>query len=158
LRITQELNEFLAAYFSDTGLFVTFFALSIDLRTLDVEYCGAGHPGPLLWRRDGGGIDTLPSQNLPVGICDDFLRFPASGRTKISAGDRILLYTDGVTEIMGAGDVPLRASGLEEFLILGSTVPLFDLGDFLLQRLKEFGVGRPHDDMTLLMIEIPSPP
>ena len=139
LTITRELNQFLDEYFSDTGLFVTFFALAIDLRTLEVEYCGAGHPGPLLHRRRAGAVDTLPSHNLPVGICADFLREPCSGRTRIAHGDRILLYTDGVTETTGVGGVPLRAEGLQTLFVAGADAPLFDLGKFLLDQ-----IGRAH--------------
>lgn len=155
-RITVDLNRFLRKHFADTGLFVTFFALTIELRTFDVRYCGAGHPGPILLR-GSGAIETLASQNLPVGVVDEFLRSPACGEVRLEEGDRILLYTDGVTETIGRDEQPLRASGLAALFQEASSRPLFDVGDWLLSKVADFRDGAPHDDMTLLLVEAKKP-
>ncbi|MFO0947320.1 MAG: SpoIIE family protein phosphatase [Planctomycetota bacterium] len=153
LAITTQLNEFLLSNFASTGLFVTFFALSIDLENLSVRYCGAGHPGPLLLRKQNGEVETLTSHNLPVGILADFLRAPAKGETKLEPGDRILLYTDGLTETMNAERGPLRPEGLEEYLREGKGISLFQLGEWILRQVDEFRTGARHDDMTLILLE-----
>lgn len=153
LKLTTELNQFLLSHFSDTGLFVTFAALSIHLETLKVRHCGAGHPGPVVWRRAGGSVETLTSQNLPVGVLADFTRNPAVEETTLRPGDRILLYTDGVTEITDVEGRPLEATGLERWLQAGRDVSLFQLGDWLLAKVDEYRSGEPHDDMTLILLE-----
>lgn len=153
LTITMELNQFLRTYFGDTGLFVTFFAAAIDLDTFQVKYCGAGHPGALLFRRRTNTVETLLSQNLPVGIVDEFLRDPPIGQTKLRKGDRLVLFTDGVTETMGNDRMPLRSQGLEAWVEEGAHVPLFELGNWLLSRIKEFRGSGPRDDISLLLLE-----
>lgn len=153
LEITKQLNEFLLNNFESTGLFVTFFALSIDLETLSVRYCGAGHPGPLVMRKHSGAIETLSSQNLPVGILPEFLRQPPMGETKIEPGDRILLYTDGLSETMNAEQGPLHPEGLERYLRDGAGISLFQLGEWILRQVDEFRTGARHDDMTLILLE-----
>lgn len=152
--ITSELNRFLRSHFSDTGLFVTFLALTIDLETGNASYCGAGHPGPILYRAREQTATTLASQNLPVGIIDDFLRQPPMGQFQLRPGDRLILYTDGLTETMNSLRQPLRPRGLETWLIEAKQVPLFQLGDWILERVAEFRSGPPHDDMTLLLLEM----
>jgi PAS domain S-box-containing protein len=152
LAITTDLNAFLLNHFSDTGMFVTFFALSIHLETMQMRYCGAGHPGPLLRRKDGT-METLASQNMPVGIIANFTRPPSFGETSLEPGDRILMYTDGVVETLGKDRTPLRASGLEEWLEESADVSLFQLGGWMLRRINEFRVGDPQDDLTLILLE-----
>lgn len=153
LAITVELNRFLRRNFADTGFFVTFLALTIDLETFELDFCGAGHPGPLLFRRREHRVEALASQNLPIGIVDDFLREPSLTRTRIEPGDRILLYTDGVSETLNSDSVPLRAEGIERWLLASRDRPLFQLGDWLLEQVSAFGAGPPHDDMTVLLVE-----
>lgn len=156
LAITAALNRFLLDHFSDTGLFVTFFALVIDLRSFAVSYCGAGHPGPLLLRKSGA-VETLASNNLPVGIIEGFLRPPAVGIAALQPGDRLLLYTDGVTETNNAQNQALGADGLQRLFIATAGLPLFTVGDLLLQQIAEFRSTEMHDDMTLLIVEMKAP-
>lgn len=157
LSIAKKLNDFLRRHFADTGLFVTFFAMTIDLETLTARYCGAGHPGPILRRAQGHAMETLTSQNMPVGIVDDFLRQSAATTVQLEPGDRLVIYTDGVTESMNAQRQPLRTAGLEAWIAAGSTRPLGELGDWLLQQIAGFAAGPPHDDMTLLLVEAKQP-
>jgi PAS domain S-box-containing protein len=154
LAVTTALNEFVLRYFADTGMFVTFFALRINAITGDVDYCGAGHPGALLYRKETGMIDTLASQNLPVGIIEKFQREPGTSSTRIAPGDRLILYTDGVTETTNPQRHPLGASGLKEFVRQGAAVPFFQLGDWLLRKVDDYRAGTPyHDDVSLILLE-----
>jgi sigma-B regulation protein RsbU (phosphoserine phosphatase) len=68
---------------------------TLDRRSGEVEIVLAGHPPPLVLRQ-GGGIETLGPGSLPFGM------FPLveyrSQRFLLHAGDRLVLYSDGVTE------------------------------------------------------------
>lgn len=155
--VTRDLNTFLLDHFADTGLFVTFLAVSIDLRTFDMQYCGAGHPGPLLVRGDGE-VEVLESQNLPVGVVREFGRKPYFASRKIESGDRLILYTDGVTESQNNDRQLLQISGLQQIVLEAAKRPLFEVGDWILQKVADFrGGGRPKDDMTLLLVEAKRP-
>lgn len=151
--ITTQLNEFLLDHFADTGLFVTFLAVSIDLRTFETRYCGAGHPGPLLVRA-AGGVEVLESQNLPVGVVKEFGRKPYSSVLTIAPGDRLVLYTDGVTEAQNEQRQLLQTTGLQQMALQAADQPLFKLGDWLLNQVAQFrNSSPPNDDMTLLLVE-----
>lgn len=157
LQLTTDLNSFLLKYFSETGLFVTFFAIAIDLESFEMRYCGAGHPPPFIWRRDSNVIESLTSENLPVGILDQFQRQTTSDKTRLEPGDRLLIYTDGVTETAGEDRLQLGIGGLRKLFAQSSSLGLFEVGDWLLERVSDFAATRPHDDMTFLMLEAKFP-
>ncbi|MBX3026119.1 SpoIIE family protein phosphatase [bacterium] len=83
----------------------------LDLRDGRLRYAVAGHPCPLLQRR-AGAIEVLdaggPIIGLGAGLSFD------DGETRLAAGDRLVLYSDGITEHAAAdgalfGDERLRA-------------------------------------------------
>lgn len=157
LALVRGINEFLMRHFGSTGLFVTFFALAIDLETYEVEYSGAGHPAPILQRRDGR-MEPLVSQNLPVGILDEFVRGKGMDRTQLEPGDRLILYTDGITETRNPPGVLLGTRALETMIAESRSIPFFDLGRHLLERIDTYRGGQSHhDDISLVLIEIPAP-
>jgi sigma-B regulation protein RsbU (phosphoserine phosphatase) len=152
--ITLDMNDFLRRSFGDTGMFVTFLAVTIDLKTFAARICGAGHPGPIHWSKDRGTTTCIPSQHLPVGIVEDFHRTPHFNTLQLEPGDRLLLYTDGVIEMTGPGEHPLRIAGLETLVSQAGDVPLFGLGDWILDKVTRRSSAKPHDDMTLMMVEM----
>jgi PAS domain S-box-containing protein len=155
--ITLDMNDFLRRSFGDTGMFVTFLAVTIDLKTFSTRICGAGHPGPIHWSKNRNVTTCIPSQHLPVGIIEDFHRTPHFNTIQLQPGDRLLLYTDGVTEMSTATGQPLRIAGLEQLIAQAGEVPLFGLGDWLYQKVIEGSHAKPHDDMTLMMLEMKQP-
>jgi phosphoserine phosphatase RsbU/P len=84
---------------SNSKLFVTLFYASLDPRTGLLLYSTGGHNPPFLLRADGGA-EVLPGKGLLVGILED--AGYATGQVILRPGDRLLLYTDGVTEAMNA--------------------------------------------------------
>lgn len=155
--ITRDMNEFLCRNFGDTGMFVTFLAVTIDLKTLTARICGAGHPGPIIWRKETGETSSLRSQHLPIGILDDFQRTPHFATIELSPGDRLILYTDGIIDATDRKGRPLRPAGMEELVHGAGDVPLFELADWLLGEVAVEGKVRAHDDMTLMLIEVLKP-
>ena len=71
--IVRALNAFICDHFDATDLYLTFFAARIDLTRRQLTYSGAGHPAPLLLRRDGTTIEQLVSQNLVIGVMKNLL-------------------------------------------------------------------------------------
>ncbi|HBC86921.1 MAG TPA: hypothetical protein DCZ94_08215 [Lentisphaeria bacterium] len=95
-RIITEMNKSLSSD-NSTCMFVTFFIGIIDLVTGALEFSNAGHPYPLILR-NSGSLEKLENEHTmpPLGVFDSD-KYPA-GRTVLSPGDSILIYTDGVTE------------------------------------------------------------
>ncbi len=92
----QQMNRSLCAD-NDQCMFVTFWFGCYDPATGGLEYVNAGHNEPVIVR--GGKAEYMPkSENMPLGVMED-VEF-VKGGVSLSAGDILLLYTDGVTEAM----------------------------------------------------------
>jgi len=76
-------------------LYLTMVFVIINTKTGDGTFCQAGHPYPLLSRKNGQ-VEILGSGGFPVGLIEN------AGYNDVSfhldSGDRLLLYSDGITE------------------------------------------------------------
>lgn len=85
----------------------------LDTRNGEFQYSTAGHPTPILLR-EGEKAQILPGGGLPVGIMDTGNFEPESVMLKV--GDRICLYTDGVTETRNRDGTMFESTRLAELL------------------------------------------
>src|SRR6202167_5718148 len=80
--------------------FVTFWYCTIDTNENRLTYASAGHWPPILFHKSGEGIPLRGAAGTPLGILPDWNyeeeAFP------LSSGDRLVLYTDGLTEAMNS--------------------------------------------------------
>jgi phosphoserine phosphatase RsbU/P len=81
------------------GTFVSLVLAFIDPATGSVEYANAGHNRPLILRGNGE-IECLDRGGLVLGVRPQFDY--EIGRTRVDAGDVLLMYSDGVTEAMNS--------------------------------------------------------
>jgi sigma-B regulation protein RsbU (phosphoserine phosphatase) len=83
--------------------FATAVLAELNMDTGTLRYINAGHPAPLLLRA-GRVVRELPAgRRLPLGLDDASVQV---GEETMEPGDRLLLYTDGVTEARdAAGDM-----------------------------------------------------
>ncbi len=82
---------------ADTGIeeyFTMVYAIA-DLRSGQVKMVQAGHPPPLLMRKDGEP-EFLGDGGMPIGLLPD-IKFDQI-EFRMAPGDRLLLYSDGLTE------------------------------------------------------------
>jgi len=117
----------------------------------DLEICNAGHCPPLLIHQ--GEITTLPATGLPIGMfCQE--RYSVA-RARLEQGDRLLLYTDGLSEARDLDDREYGEIRLQSFLRGAWTYPAAPLVEKMLLDLKEFSSSsRITDDLTLMAIEM----
>ncbi|MCB9946548.1 MAG: SpoIIE family protein phosphatase [Rhodospirillaceae bacterium] len=97
----QAVNDTLCAQ-NPLTLFVTVFYGILDVRSGEFTYANAGHNPPLRIEA-GGGVAPLPlTGGMALGILPDL---PYNeGTVRLSPGDTVFLYTDGISEAMdGAG-------------------------------------------------------
>ena len=125
--------------------------MSIDIRRGVLTYGGAGHPPPVLLRADGV-LETLGYHGPVIGFGSES---PYGQRElRLEPGDKIILYTDGLTENRGREG---RAFGKDMFYSIlrefgRSTVE--ELVGGLHAEMQTFLKGvRPDDDISLLGVE-----
>ena len=154
VEIVEHLNDFCFRFLGDTELQLSFFAARLDLPDRAITYSGAGHPGPLLIRRDSGAIETLHSQNLLIGVAERCLSENPEGTAQLNPGDRLLFFTDGITETIGANGRLLGEEGLGKIVAITCPGSISDTADCILERIAAFRAGPIQDDMTLIIAEL----
>jgi len=144
-------DEAIQSQWSDSR-FATAVLAEIDLRSGAVAYVNAGHPPPALIR-DGRVIGTLDEgRRLPLGLSDTS---PEPGRAHLRPGDRLLFYTDGVTEARAEDDTMF---GLDRLVRLveehsASRLPTAEVLRRIDHALLAHQKGHLQDDATLLLLE-----
>jgi len=131
--------------------FLTIIYLIIDLREGTLIYSNAAHPPPILLRADGT-LQLLEEGGTIIGL-DGILPFEEE-QLKLQEKDKILLYTDGIFEVVnGEGEM----FGEERFHALVkslSLMPVDVIVDEIIVAIKNFVSGvKLRDDVSLLGIE-----
>ena len=111
----------------------------------------AGHPHPALIRRDGA-VAFLGQGGLPVGLLPQ-ARW-TSFEVRLRPGDRLLLYSDGVTECTGPDNAMLGEAGLARLLTRAGPAPGQAFLDDVLQQLGRFCPwDKIEDDISAMLVE-----
>jgi serine phosphatase RsbU (regulator of sigma subunit) len=139
------------------GKYVTATCIRIRPASETIEYANAGHPPGMLLRSDGS-VTPLESSapiihpGLPDWYCEQRV-------VRMDRGDRLLLYTDGLTEALNSAGEEFGAERLAEFAarLASSAAPADASGTALLAtvraELARFAEGRPlADDLTLMLL------
>jgi sigma-B regulation protein RsbU (phosphoserine phosphatase) len=147
--VLNSLNE--AFPFERFDSYFSIVCMSIDIRRGVLTYGGAGHPPPVLLRA-GGVLETLGNHGPVIGCGSD--NPYGQSELRLAPGDKIILYTDGLTENRGREG---RAFGRDMFYSIlrefGSG-PVGELVGGLHQEIQAFLKGvRPDDDISLLGVE-----
>jgi PAS domain S-box-containing protein len=121
---------------------------SLEDDRLELAVVAAGHPPPLILRADGG-VDDVPAGGLMIGVSGGVRYAPE--RAVLRPGDRMLLYTDGLTDARAPERI-LSQSDVEELLISNRHLH----GERLASMIVETATGGadPRDDIALLIIEV----
>lgn len=131
------------------GRFVTFFFAVVDRAGGTLTYCNAGHNAPVLARADG----TVARLREGGPILGEFPDVPFEQATvPFGAGDRLLLFTDGVSEAHGPGDAEFGEPRLEALLQDGRSESATELRRRILSAVHEFRDRPLEDDATLVVV------
>jgi sigma-B regulation protein RsbU (phosphoserine phosphatase) len=153
--ILSGLNAFLLDHFRDGGLQVSFFAARVDLDRRTIAYSGGGHPSPILiCKQDPSRAEFLMSQNMILGVMEQCLDAAPEHVVSVVPGDRLLFYTDGLTETETAADELLGETGLLDIARNLCADSVGEVVDCILDRVAQDRIGPPRDDMTLVMLEM----
>jgi sigma-B regulation protein RsbU (phosphoserine phosphatase) len=149
-RLCERLNS-LVYHNTGSDRFITFFYAQLDGPARLLCYCNAGHNAPVVLHRDGsherldaggGVLGIFPSQDFSAGIA------------QLAAGDRVVFFTDGVTEACNADGEQFGESRLLKLLAKNLELNAADLQARILSAVSEFSRGDWSDDATLLVLAV----
>ncbi len=143
------LNDFLLG-FARLETFATLFVGVIDLGKRTLTYCSAGHPPAILLRAKRRELQMLEVQSGVVGAFKEMTY--RNGTVTLSAGDILLLYTDGTTEARASDGRFFGEDGLRDAVMrhAGDGVPGLCAG--LLAELDAFTDRTLEDDVALVAL------
>lgn len=137
---------------NDACMFVTMWVGILDYETGHVDYVSAGHNPPLLWQEQGGWRWLPERSGLPLGLIDGGSYGTFS--FDCGPGDKVLLYTDGVTEAMNIDDELYGEERLEAVANAATGDHPEALVKAVRQDVASFAQGAEQsDDITILALE-----
>lgn len=145
--VVRELNEEFPI--DRFNLYLTIIYLLFNTNDSSFCYCCAGHP-PLVQLSASGDVSFLDTGGPPVGMDGTW----DEGVGQLESGDRLFLYTDGLSEYSGEDGDFYGQQRLVESMENSRELPLQQAVQDIVEKLKQFGAQRDgDDDMTLLAVE-----
>jgi sigma-B regulation protein RsbU (phosphoserine phosphatase) len=140
--LCRRVNSLLCRNLRD-GRFATFFYGVLDTTSRELRYASAGHCPPLVGRA-AGGVERLAEGGVVLGLLPDAIY--GQGTVALASGDRLVLYTDGLTEAEDPAGEQLGEARLTELVAEHRSLTVAALCERLCA-----AAGRPQDDLTLLI-------
>jgi sigma-B regulation protein RsbU (phosphoserine phosphatase) len=134
-----------------SGRFVTFCYVRLDGARRAIAYANAGHNPPLLARADGR-VEKLSTGGTVLGVFQDTSYEEAE--LPLLSGDRLLLYTDGITEARDAAGEEFGDDRLAALLVELRALDAAALHAAIMDRVTSFASEVFQDDATLIVVEI----
>lgn len=149
--VAEQIDDALVEHFAGES-FVTGHLCELDVATGSFRWVNAGHPPPLLIRGAKVVSEMRAEPCLPLGLGIDIAEV---GEYHLRPSDRILFYSDGVTEARPRGGqqfgVDRLVDAAEEFM--GGELPVAEVLRRLVRRLRDHRGGELADDATLVFLE-----
>lgn len=131
--------------------FITLFYAQLDGPGRRLSYTNAGHNAPVLLHRDGS-YERLQAGGAVLGILP--VQKFAIGTAQLAPGDRVVFFTDGVTECCDEGGDEFGEARLLQLLQEHRAASASQLLERILATVREFSRGHWQDDATLLVLAV----
>jgi phosphoserine phosphatase RsbU/P len=146
--LCQQVNRILCGHIAE-GRFISFFYCVVDNDDSTLTFANAGHYPPILIRADGT-VERLGTGGPVLGVFPEGVY--EQGRVSLRGGDRIILYTDGITDVCNAADEEFGDERLVDLAVANRGCSAPALQARLADAVAGFSDGRFQDDATLIVM------
>jgi len=146
--LCHQVNRILCGNIAE-GRFISFFYSVLDAPTGVMTYTNAGHYLPMLVRADGA-VERLGAGGPVLGVLSDAEYEQA--HVGIGPGDRLVMFTDGLTEARSAADEEFGEERLLDAAVAHRACSAPALQARLADSVATFTGGRLQDDATLIVL------
>jgi phosphoserine phosphatase RsbU/P len=153
VEMLRHLNRFTMQDLGSSALLFTLAAARIDMSGRRMIFAGAGHP-PAMIVTPGEEPRLLESRSMVLGGLPDAVAAEAAIEVDLKKGDRVVLYTDGISEVFDARGEMLGTEGVQKIVRETAMLPFGDMQQALLNRVAAWRDGAPTDDMSLVLLEV----
>ena len=131
--------------------FITLFYALLDTSRRTLRYANAGHCPPILLRRSGEVVRLLEGGGV-LGVCPEW-RYEQK-EIALGSGDRLLLFTDGISEACSAGGEEYGDARLIKMMRNDPGGDPEELQRSIMRSVAEFRGGPLEDDATSMLIHV----
>jgi sigma-B regulation protein RsbU (phosphoserine phosphatase) len=146
--LCQLVNRILCGHIAE-GRFISFFYCVVDADDGTITFANAGHYPPILVR-SSGDVERLERGGAVLGVFNDGVY--DQGRVAVATGDRLVLFTDGITEARNHVDDEFGEDRLIALAVENRSCSAPALQARLADAVAAFSGGRFQDDATLIVL------
>jgi serine phosphatase RsbU (regulator of sigma subunit) len=96
----------------------------------------------------------LESRSMVLGALPEAVDVDGTLSADLEPGDRVVLYTDGITDVFDAQGEMLGVPGVQKFVREAALLPFHEMKQGILDRVAEWREGPPVDDVSLVLVEV----
>jgi phosphoserine phosphatase RsbU/P len=150
--IFAEINQKLIEYTENSDIsFVTAFYALIDPDKNELIYSKAGHTAPIVLKENGDAL-SLDTDGVFLGMFDN--QTYEEKRIPLDSGDKIFLYTDGLTEAKNVNGELLGTKRLTNILKNNYANKGKQFLSSILEEIESYSTEKLNDDATMVLIEV----
>ncbi len=149
----RQLNRFVVQQLRVSGFYFTMAILRLTAHGARMSFAAGGHP-PAIWLSPTGEARLLEARGTVLGMLDEAMPEVASEEFDLARGERVVLYTDGLTEVWNERDEMLGMEGFTEIVRRHAALPLAEMKQAILRDVETFRHGPVTDDISLVLVEL----
>ncbi|HTZ46181.1 MAG TPA: SpoIIE family protein phosphatase [Verrucomicrobiae bacterium] len=151
-KLLRRLHDFVNQRIAADGFYFTMAAGRFVEGGRHMTFAGAGHPPAMLV--SSAGVRRLRSQSGILGSLPDAFLSESTYEINLASGDRVLFYTDGLTEVFNPSDEMFGVDRLEELVRQSAKQPLPEMKQSILDGVAGWRNGPLTDDLSLVLVEL----
>lgn len=149
----RQLNRFVVQQLRVSGFYFTMAIVRLTEHGARMSFAAGGHP-PAIYLSRGGEARLLQARGTVLGMLDEAIPSDATEEFDLAPGERVVLYTDGLTEVWNQRNEMLGTDGFTEIVRRHARLPLAEMKQAILRDVEAFRHGPPTDDVSLVLVEV----
>jgi len=150
--LLRHLHEFVHDRLATDAFYLTMAAVNFTNRGRRATFAAAGHPPAMLV--SNGGVRLFNSQNGILGCLAETVPSDCSDEIELAPGDRLVLYTDGLTEVFNSREDLLGVDGLKTLVGQSAERALPEMRQAILDGVAAWSQRPLADDVSLVIVEV----
>ncbi len=150
--LLRRLHDFVHSRIPLDGFYFTMAIARFDRSGRHVTLAAGGHPPVMLVSK--GGVRLFDSKSGILGCLSETAPSESANEINLDSGDRLVFYTDGLTEVFNEHDEMLGVEGLEALVRQSAKRTLPEMRQEIIDGVTAWRHGSLTDDVSLVLVEV----